>query len=200
MINASCVKLVNCSLLLAIKTEWIMARKPTHSTSPDENEFADVPSKSERKRQVEALQKMGTELVDLTDAQLKSIPLDDELRDAVLLARKIKNKHEGYRRQLQFIGKLMRQRDVTPIEQAMERLNAFHQQTVNQFHAVEQQRDLLLSGDEEALTDFFNRYPDADIQRIRQWLRQAKKQAEDNKPPTAARQLFVYLRELMTEA
>ena len=60
-----------------------MARKPTHSTSPDETEFADVPSKSERKRQVEALQKMGTELVDLTDAQLKSIPLDDELRDAV---------------------------------------------------------------------------------------------------------------------
>ena len=94
----------------------------------------------------------------------------------------------------------MRQRDVTPIEQAMERLNAFHQQTVNQFHAVEQQRDLLLSGDEEALTDFFNRYPNADIQRIRQWLRQAKKQAEENKPPTAARQLFVYLRELMTEA
>lgn len=177
-----------------------MARKPTHSTSPDETEFADVPSKSERKRQVEALQKMGTELVDLTDAQLKSIPLDDELRNAVLLARKIKNKHEGYRRQLQFIGKLMRQRDVEPIEQAMERLNAFHQQTVNQFHAVEQQRDLLLSGDEEALTDFFNRYPNADIQRIRQWLRQAKKQAEENKPPTAARQLFVYLRELMTEA
>ena len=121
-----------------------MARKPTHSTSPDETEFADVPSKSERKRQVEALQKMGTELVDLTDAQLKSIPLDEELRNAVLLARKIKNKHEGYRRQLQFIGKLMRQRDVAPIEQAMERLNAFHQQTVNQFHAVEQQRDLLL--------------------------------------------------------
>ncbi len=177
-----------------------MARKPTHSTSPDAIEFEDAPSKSERKRQVEALQKLGTELVDLTDTQLNSIPMDDELRDAVLLARKIKNKHEGYRRQLQFIGKLMRQRDVAPIEQAMERLNSFHQQTVNKFHAVEQQRDLLLSGSEEALTDFFNRYPDADIQRVRQWLRQASKQAEENKPPTAARQLFVYLRGLMTEA
>tara|TARA_B100000700_G_C14869526_1_gene772708 strand:+ start:11 stop:613 length:603 start_codon:yes stop_codon:yes gene_type:complete len=200
MINASCVKLVNCLLLLANKIEWIMARKPTHSTSPDAIEFEDAPSKSERKRQVEALQKLGTELVDLTDTQLNSIPMDDELRDAVLLARKIKNKHEGYRRQLQFIGKLMRQRDVAPIEQAMERLNSFHQQTVNKFHAVEQQRDLLLSGSEEALTDFFNRYPDADIQRVRQWLRQASKQAEENKPPTAARQLFVYLRGLMTEA
>ena len=83
---------------------------------------ADAPSKSERKRQMTALQELGTRLVDLSDTQLKKIPIEDSrLEEAIAEARRIKA-WGGLRRQLQYIGKIMRQIDPAPIQQALDEL------------------------------------------------------------------------------
>lgn len=168
-----------------------MSKRPAEPSEPSD----DFVSKSQKKRDMAERQALGTQLVKLTDSQLLQMPLDDELRDAVLLARKIRNKHEGYRRQLQFIGKLMRARDIDAIQQAVASLVNSRQEHTAHFQALEAQRDRLLAGGNEALNDFLQQHPDADRQQLRQLIRQANKQHAENKPPVAARQLFVYLRD-----
>lgn len=79
------------------------------------------PSKSARKREVIALQKLGEELITLKDSDLEGLPLDDSLREAVLEARKIKA-HGALRRQKQYIGKLMRHIDAEPLRAEMAKL------------------------------------------------------------------------------
>lgn len=88
----------------------------------DPNNIPEKISKSERKRQMLALQKIGETLVKLSDAQLAQIPLDDTLLDAVNFARSLKS-HEAKRRQLQYIGKLMRHIDPAPIQAALEKFH-----------------------------------------------------------------------------
>lgn len=168
-----------------------MSKRPAETSEPSD----DFVSKSQKKRDMSERQALGTQLVKLTDSQLLQMPLDDELRDAVLLARKIRNKHEGYRRQLQFIGKLMRARNIEAIEQAVTHLESSSQEHTAHFHALETQRDALLNGGDDTLHDFMQRHPDADRQHLRQLIRQANKQRTEDKPPVAARQLFVYLRD-----
>ncbi len=98
----------------------------------DDNEWEDWgPSKSQLKRDAEALQKMGEEIVSLSHSELEKIPLDEELAEAVELGRKLKpKKDESFRRHLQFIGRLMRSRDVAPIEEALSIIKMRHS-TVN---------------------------------------------------------------------
>lgn len=170
-----------------------MPKRPAEN--PEQSD--DFVSKSQKKRDMAERQELGTQLVNLTDSQLAKMPLDDELHDAVLLARKIRNKHEGYRRQLQFIGKLMRLRDVAPIEQALNNLKNAHQQQTSIFHEIEETRDKLLTEGDDALQAFIEEHPLADRQKLRQLIRLAEKQRAEQKPPVAARQLFVYLRELL---
>jgi ribosome-associated protein len=90
-------------------------------SSPDDQ----IKSKSQKKREMIALQKLGETLVSLTLQQLNKIPLDDELREAILLAQTIKS-HEAHRRQLQYIGKIMRTRDSTTISPILAALNKFN--------------------------------------------------------------------------
>ena len=170
-----------------------MPKRPAEN--PEQSD--DFVSKSQKKRDMAERQELGTQLVNLTDTQLTKMPLDDELRDAILLARKIRNKHEGYRRQLQFIGKLMRSRDIEPIEQALNNLKNAHQQQTSIFHEIEATRDKLLNESDDALQELIEEHPHADRQKLRQLIRLAEKQKKEQKPPVAARQLFVYLRELL---
>ncbi|MGM0525340.1 MAG: ribosome biogenesis factor YjgA [Pseudomonadota bacterium] len=165
------------------------------NTSPVDEPFI---SKSQAKREMDALQVTGLELVKLTDNQLKTIPLDDELHDAILLARRIQNKHEGFRRQMQFIGKLMRQRDVQPITEALDQLKGNHRKTTAYFHSIEQWRDRILSQGEEAIQELCESQPTADPQQLRHYCHEHQQQLQHNKPPMASRQLFVYLRQLMS--
>ncbi|MBK4275699.1 DUF615 domain-containing protein, partial [Enterobacter cloacae] len=99
-------------------------------------------SKSEIKRDAEELKRLGAELVDLGKNALDKIPLDTDLRDAIELAQRIKK--EGRRRQLQLIGKMLRNRDVDPIRQALDKLKNRHNQQVALFHKLEQIRDRLI--------------------------------------------------------
>ena len=151
-------------------------------------------SKSEIKRDAEELKHLGVELVKLGKNALDKIPLDADLRAAIELAQRIKM--EGRRRQLQLIGKMLRQRDVEPFRQALDKLKNRHNQQVVVFHKLEQLRDRMVDGSDEAIEEVMNLWPDADRQQLRSLVRNAKKEKAGNKPPKSARQIFQYLREL----
>ncbi|MCX8958245.1 ribosome biogenesis factor YjgA [Erwinia psidii] len=151
-------------------------------------------SKSEIKRDAEELKRLGAELVDLSKNALDKIPLDDQLRDAIELAQKIKK--EGRRRQLQLIGKLLRSREEEPIRLALDKLKNRHNQQVALFHKLEMLRDRLVDQGDEAMAEVLNLYPDADRQQLRQMIRNAQKEKSAGKPTKAYRQIFQYLREL----
>ncbi|MDC9623027.1 ribosome biogenesis factor YjgA [Xenorhabdus sp. XENO-7] len=155
-------------------------------------------SKSEIKRDAEALKKLGMELVELSKNALERIPLDGDLLAAIELAQKIKR--EGRRRQLQLIGKMLRSRDPEPITIALDKLNNRHNQQVVLFHKLEELRDRLLEDSDGALAEVVTLYPQVDRQQLRTMVRNAKKEKEANKPPKSYRQIFQYLKELSESA
>lgn len=161
----------------------------------DDEEFV---SKSELKRAAETQQQLGEKLVELSEGKLAKIPLDDDLLDAILLAQRIRGTREGFRRQLQLIGKFMRQRDTAPIAQALAELEQSHHQQNALFHQLEKHRDAILAQGDDAIQAFIEAYPSADRQRLRQLYRQATKATAQGKPPAAQRELFKYLRQVAT--
>lgn len=172
--------------------------RPRKSKPDDDLDFDaadEKPSKSERKREMQALQEIGEKIVKLSDGEFATIPLEGELLDAIVLARRLKS-GEGLRRQLQFIGKLLRHADTSAIDAALQDLEngrALHNQ---RFHALEKLRDTLLAEGVSAMEKVLELYPHADRQHLRQLITTAVKEREQNKPPAAARKLFKYLREL----
>ena len=165
--------------------------EPDFNINPDDEDIIYV-SKSEIKRDAEVLKKLGVELVNLSKNEIAKIPLDEDLLYAIELAQKIKK--EGYRRQIQYIGKLLRSRDIEPITLALDKLKNRHNQQVALFHRLEKLRDELIeTGDAESIMELF---PSADRQQLRTLARLAKKELTANKPPKTARQIFQYLKDL----
>lgn len=160
-----------------------------------EDADSEYKSRSQIKREMEALQDLGETLVTLKAEQLAAIHLSDKLRDAIIAARAI-TERGARRRQLQYIGKLMRDVDAEPIRQALDTLNNRGRQAAAQFHRLERWRDRLLNEGDAALSEFIEEHPAADRQRIRQLLRNAQREIQADKPPAAARALFRYLREV----
>jgi ribosome-associated protein len=158
-----------------------------------------IKSKSQLKREMTALQKLGEKLTELNDKQLASIPLSPQLQEAFEELRRI-NHREARRRHLQFIGKLMREADYDGIQAAYDKLQEKSDQYVQRQHLVERWRDQLLTGDNKVLQDFIEQYPQIDIQHLRQLLRQAQKEQAENKPPAHVRKLFRYIRDTLDEA
>lgn len=154
-------------------------------------------SKSEIKRDAEALKKLGEKLVDLTKTNLEKMPLDESLRDAVELAQRLQK--EARRRQIQYIGKLLRAIDPEPIQEALDKLENKHQQQQAMLHRLELLRDELVEKGDNTLTELLIDYPQADRQYLRNLIRSAQKEREQNKPPKAYREIFQYLKELVLE-
>jgi ribosome-associated protein len=154
----------------------------------------DRPSKSQVKRQMQALQALGEQLVALNGERLAKIDIPDELRDAVRDAQRF-TKHEARRRQLQYIGRLMRDVDAAPIQAALDEINGVSAAANARQHALERLRAQLME-DEAVLGDIARRHPGADLQRLRQLRRNALKEQAGNKPPRAFRELFRALRSL----
>ncbi|MBN6711515.1 hypothetical protein B0186_07395 [Canicola haemoglobinophilus] len=154
-------------------------------------------SKSEIKRDAEALKKLGEKLVDLTKTNLEKMPLDESLRDAVELAQRLQK--EARRRQIQYIGKLLRAIDPEPIQEALDKLENKHQQQQAMLHKLELLRDELVEKGDNTLTELLIDYPQADRQYLRNLIRSAQKEREQNKPPKAYREIFQYLKELVLE-
>ncbi|MGI9284809.1 MAG: ribosome biogenesis factor YjgA [Pseudomonadales bacterium] len=152
-------------------------------------------SKSQLKREMTALQDLGETLVKLSDRDLERVPVDENLKTEILKARSIRQR-EGRRRQLQYIGKLMRSIDCTPIEAALQQMAAGNRAEARQFHALEDLRDQLIANTDGALENTLQTYPNADRQHLRQLIRNAGYEQTSGKPPASARKLFRYLREL----
>lgn len=159
----------------------------------------EIKSKTQIKKELLALVDLGEELVNLGKSALDKVPLDKELLDAVTTARDMHRKKSSYKRQLQFIGKLLRSREVEPIEQALENLKGQQLQAKAHFHMLEQTRDKLISDGDQALQALLDEHAHLDRQRLRQWIRQAKKEKESNKPPKAYREIFQYLKDELKE-
>lgn len=157
----------------------------------EEEEFV---SKTRRKQAMHALQDLGQALVKLTPQQLAQLRLPDALADAVGEARRL-TKHEAIRRQMQYIGRLMRQVDAAPIQAQMDAWRGESARETARHHRLEHWRDRLLA-DDAALTEFTSEYPAADTQSLRALIRNARKEAALNKPPKHARALFRTLREI----
>ncbi|MGL6261349.1 ribosome biogenesis factor YjgA [Vibrio sp. WXL103] len=173
-----------------------MARKNQKAPWEPEEEIIWV-SKTELKRDMEELQKLGEELVSLKPSVLEKFPLSDDLRDAIKDAQRFTK--EARRRQLQYIGKIMRNEDTEPLQAALDKVRNKHSQATAELHKLEQLRDRVVEEGDSAIADVMTMFPDADRQRLRQLARQAAKEKKAGKPAKAFREIFQVLKELNDE-
>ncbi len=153
------------------------------------------PSKTQRKRTMTALQALGEELVVLPAERIKRIEMPEALRDAIGEAQGMLRHDEARRRQMQYIGKLMRGTDPEAIRAALAEARGESAQMTARLHQLEKLRQDLLD-DEKALHDIASNYPAADLQRLRSLRRAALKEQLQNKPPRNYRALFQALKAL----
>ena len=164
------------------------------------NEFEqeyERPSKSELKRQSNELQKLGEQLIDEPRDRVKRVPMPDEVKDAILMCQTITN-HEGRRRQLQYVGKMMRtlnEEEVDIIKRTIDSWKGASKADTAAMHALERRRDKLLV-DDNALTTLLSENPELDVQHLRTLIRNARKEQAENKPPKAYREIFQILKDL----
>lgn len=158
----------------------------------------EAPSKTQRKKQMHDLQDLGTELVALGPADLDALELPERLHDAVVEARGI-TKHEARRRQMQFIGKLMRDVDAEPIRQRIDALKATSHAEVARLHLIEDWRKRLLA-EPAAAEDFLAQHPAADGARLRALIGATGEERAAGRPPRAYRELFKFLRDAIAKA
>ena len=168
------------------------------SIKQQDNDLEKEISKTAVKRQMLALQELGEKIVALPDTQFKKIPLNEKLFDAISAARKI-TKHGGLKRQLQYIGKLMRHEDPVPIRNALFEIENGYQQEIQLFHLKEQWRDQLLMGGNEKLSEFIDLYPSTDLQRLRQLIRVHDNAKNDDKKKNTSRLIFKLISEQISK-
>ena len=171
----------------------MQAMRHHHSDPADEDEFLEPPSKSSRKREMQALQDLGEQLVALSPERLKKVPLPESLYEAILAAQGFKM--EARRRQLQYIGKLMRKIDPEPIQAQLDIFAGNSAVEVAKMHRLERLREQLLE-DEQTIGAIAETWPEADLQYLRTLRRNALKEREAARPPKSFREIFRVLREL----
>ena len=164
------------------------------------NEFEqeyERPSKSELKRQMDELQKLGAQLVAEPRDRVKRVPMPEDVKEAILMCQTITN-HEGRRRQLQFVGKKMRSltdEEVAVIQRTIDSWKGASKAETAALHALERRRDKLLA-DDKALTVLLEENPELEVQHLRTLIRNARKEQAENKPPKAYREIFQILKDL----
>ncbi len=159
------------------------------------------PSKSQLKREMTALQKLGSVLVEAPRDRVKRVPMPEDVLEAILACQKI-TAHEGRRRQLQYVGKKMRtltEEEVAVIQATVDGWRGASRAEATALHVVERQRDKLLA-DDGALTELCEKHPTLDVQQMRTLIRNARKEQAENKPPKAYREIFQILKSLQKAA
>ena len=168
-----------------------------HDPNPefeDDDDF-DRPSKSQLKRDMTALQDLGEDLLALPESRWEPLALPEILSDALRAAKKITN-FEGKRRQIQYIGKLMRKIDPEPVREAVAMFKLGHAQDSLRLHQSERWRERLLA-DDAALQEFLNAHAGVDIQQLRNLVRAARKDAAnepERRSGRAFRELFQFIK------
>lgn len=163
----------------------------------DDPEQDVAPSKTRRKQEMHALQDIGEQLVELNSKQLAELNLPEALLDAIVEAKRL-HKHEARRRQMQFIGRLMREVDTALIQEKFAAWNGVTRQHTVWLHFLERWRERLLT-DEQAFAELGRDYPAADLQRLRTLIRNAHKEKLANKPPKSFRALFHELQAIIPQ-
>jgi ribosome-associated protein len=166
-----------------------------HDEDDIEEDFG--PSKSEIKRQMLARQDLAKTLSELSSDAIKSLPVDDRLKEKLLETEKIKT-FGAIKRHTLFLGKLMRAYDDEEIAAIQERLDAIqgvNKAEIAKFHFLERLRDELVQSDNR-LTQFIKDHPQIDVQTLRTLIRNARKEKEQNKPPKSFREIFQLLKTL----
>ncbi|MGA7779646.1 MAG: ribosome biogenesis factor YjgA [Paraburkholderia sp.] len=172
----------------------IQPMEPAVENEIDENGY-DRPSKSQLKRDMHALQELGEALIALPKDALKRMPMPEKLDDAVREARRITD-HEGKRRQVQYVGRVMRSLhddETAGLRTALDSYNGINKAETARLHWIERTREKLLA-DDAALTDFIRQHPAADPQEGRTLIRNARKEAQQSKPPRYFRELFQWIK------
>ncbi len=165
---------------------------------PEDDEF--VKSKSQLKREMHALQDLGKRMMDLNDDQLAGLAISDTLKAALLESRRIRQ-HEARRRHLQYIGKVIRnENDREGLRRAVEAFDAGSEEHTRRHHLAERWRDQLIADGNPAVAEFLEHCPGADVQHLRNLLRNAQKEVQTGKNTGQTRKLFRYLRECIDEA
>jgi ribosome-associated protein len=163
----------------------------------DDEEEELPPSKTKIKQQMHDLRDLGKELTELGKDQLAQLDIPEGLRDAIREMKNI-NKFGAQRRQMQYIGKLMRDVDTAPIISKLNAWKGYSQQHTAYMHQMERWRDRLLESD-SALTELLAAHPQTDAQHLRALIRNAQKEREAGKSPKSYREIFQLLREIIPE-
>jgi ribosome-associated protein len=153
------------------------------------------PSKTQRKKQMQSLQDLGEELAALSTDQIAGLELPEALRNALLEAKRI-TKWGAIRRQMQYVGRLMREVDTAPIRDQLDALKGLSTQHTAKLHAAERWRERLLE-DDAALAEFLSQHAETDSQHLRTLIRNARREAKEGKPPKSYRELFRAVREVL---
>lgn len=167
------------------------------NAEPDPKTEARRRSKTKAKGEMDALQEMGKRLVSVSNDRLKKLDIPETLLDAVREAKRITS-FGAQRRQMQYIGKLMRDVDVEPIQEMLDEIDGVSNKANARFHALEKQREKLLA-DESVITTLKNEHPDLDVSALRTLRRNALKEQAEQKPPKAYRAIFQLLKSLQEE-
>jgi len=168
---------------------------PTPSADSDDGEFYDRPSKTQLKKESHELQALGEALVALPDNRIVDLPIAERLRDAVAEYKRTRS-FEGKRRQMQYIGKLMRKDDVEPIREAVAAMQLGRAKDSLALHEAERWRVELLASD-DALTRWTTDHPASDLQQLRSLIRAARKDAAaapEQRSGRAYRELFQFIK------
>lgn len=152
-------------------------------------------SKSQVKRDLDELKKLGSELLEFSDDALRQLILSEVLLEALCTARRITS-NSARKRQMQYIGKLLKHEDTGPLIAGVNARRHQHATHTRAFHNLEELRDKLIREGDSALSDVMAVFPRTDRQHLRKLVRQARKEQETRQPPRASRLLFRYLREL----
>jgi len=172
--------------------------KKNRNYRPEEfDEIDERPSRSQLKRDMAELQKLGLALAALGDNVVKESNLPPDVEEALLRIKTI-SKHEARRRHLQYVGKLMRTFDTTQVREIVEAAEKGHSIKTAEFHLLEVMRERLISGDDDLLQELFDTYPE-EGQRLRQLILAARREKANAKPPKNTRALFKLLRGLPTD-
>lgn len=169
-----------------------MPKKRPTSTEMDEQDIR--PSKSQLKREMHELQQLGETLIAMSPAERARFPLSDDLLRAIDETARIRS-HEGRRRHMQYVGKLMRKEDLPAIHAVFNAIEQEREQRDHAFHRLEKWRDRLIDEGDDGIERFMADYPDADRQTLRQLVRNAQREREQGKTPASARKLFKHLRD-----
>ncbi|MEJ1384511.1 MAG: ribosome biogenesis factor YjgA [Candidatus Sedimenticola sp. (ex Thyasira tokunagai)] len=155
-------------------------------------------SRTQLKREMMLLQKLGERLVGLPASLWEQFNFSPVMRAALEESKRIKS-HNAMRRHVRRLGKLLAKEDAEQVSELFARMDNEHLQDTNHFHRLERWRERLLQGGDEVVNELLDVCPDADRQQIRQLVRQSQKEQQLGKPPAAQRKLFKYLRKIDIE-